>query len=110
MKSIVLFNNKGGVGKTTLTGNVAAFIARKLDKRVCIIDCDPQCNVTQLLLGDEKTIDLYWRNIGSRQRKSSTLLEVVQPIMDGDADINAEINPQISRACPHLSQASAQTR
>ncbi len=94
MKTIVLFNNKGGVGKTTLTGNVAAYIAKKMQKRVCIIDCDPQCNVTQLLLGDDKTIDLYWNSdISLGKKKINTLLDIIKPIMDGDAVINKDVHP-----------------
>ena len=96
MKSIVLFNNKGGVGKTTLTANVASHIAQKLNKRVCVIDGDPQCNVTQLILGDEKTVDLYWPTRRSSTKRSATLLDVVQPIMDGDANIATDIVPQKS--------------
>jgi cellulose biosynthesis protein BcsQ len=48
------FNNKGGVGKTTLTGNVAAHFATKLHKQALLIYCDPQCNSTQLLLSDDE--------------------------------------------------------
>lgn len=44
MKSIVVFNNKGGVGKTTLLCNLAAFLGIKKRKKVLIIDADPQCN------------------------------------------------------------------
>lgn len=94
MKTIVLFNNKGGVGKTTLTGNVSAYIAKRLGKRVCVIDCDPQCNVTQLFLGDERTIDLYWNSSESGDRKGpNTLLDIVDPLMQGDASINKDILP-----------------
>jgi cellulose biosynthesis protein BcsQ len=96
MKSIVFFNNKGGVGKTTLTGNVAAYIAQKRGKRVCIVDCDPQCNVTQLVLGDEKTIELYWGGQTPKNKKYSTVLDVVQPIMDGDASISTNAILQLS--------------
>jgi len=39
MKSIAFFNNKGGVGKTTLTCNVAAYLALHKSKRVLLIDC-----------------------------------------------------------------------
>jgi chromosome partitioning protein len=42
-KVISVSNQKGGVGKTTTTVNVAAFIAEK-GKRVLIIDIDPQAN------------------------------------------------------------------
>ncbi|MBE4971701.1 ParA family protein, partial [Enterobacter cloacae complex sp. P11RS] len=44
MKSVAMFNNKGGVGKSTLTCNLASFIATKFNKRVLVVDCDPQCN------------------------------------------------------------------
>ena len=94
MRSISFFNNKGGVGKTTLTGNVAAYFALEKRKRVLIIDCDPQCNITQFVLGDIKTIDLYWPEKGSKEEtKSKTILDIVDPILSGDADINSRVRP-----------------
>ena len=45
MKSIAVFNNKGGVGKTTLLCNIAAMLKDR-GKRILLIDADPQCNAT----------------------------------------------------------------
>jgi len=58
MKSLVLFNNKGGVGKTTLTFNLAHMFAR-LGRRVVVLDFDPQCNMTSILLDEEVLIQLW---------------------------------------------------
>ncbi|MFN6515975.1 MAG: ParA family protein [Nostoc sp. CreGUA01] len=48
-KIISIFNNKGGVGKTTILWNLADAIARK-EKRVLMIDFDPQCNLSLAVL------------------------------------------------------------
>ena len=45
MKILTIFNNKGGVGKTTLTYHLAHALAEK-GRRVLLIDLDPQCNLT----------------------------------------------------------------
>lgn len=45
MKIISVFNNKGGVGKSTLTYHLGHTLA-ELGKRVLMIDLDPQCNLT----------------------------------------------------------------
>lgn len=50
-KKIVLFNHKGGVSKTLTTYNIAWMIALQ-GKRVLLVDCDPQCNMSALILGD----------------------------------------------------------
>lgn len=47
----VVFNQKGGVGKSSITVNLAAISAAQ-GKRTLILDLDPQCNASQYLLGE----------------------------------------------------------
>lgn len=78
MKSVAIFNNKGGVGKTTLLCNLAAFFALERDKEVLVIDADPQCNATQLVYTDEQTEKLY-----SSKSKSFTIYDIIHPLSLG---------------------------
>ncbi|WP_322768685.1 ParA family protein, partial [Frankia sp. Cr1] len=59
MISVTLFNNKGGVGKTTLIYHLAHMLQR-LGKNVLAVDLDPQSNLTAAFLDEEK-LELIWR-------------------------------------------------
>jgi hypothetical protein len=50
MKQICLFNHKGGVSKTTTAFNLGWMLAN-MGKRVLLVDCDPQCNLTGMFYG-----------------------------------------------------------
>ncbi len=50
--SRVVFNKKGGVGKTTITCNLAS-ISASAGKKTLVIDLDPQANSSQYLMNDQ---------------------------------------------------------
>ena len=49
-KRIVLFNHKGGVSKTTSVYNIGWMLSKT--HNVLVVDADPQCNLSSLVLGD----------------------------------------------------------
>jgi len=91
MKSICFLNNKGGVGKTTLIANVAAFLSTMRERRVLVVDADPQCNATQLILGDRYVTRLYGKKSRASARRKPTppltLYDILRPIAIGDSSI-----------------------
>lgn len=60
MKSIAMFNNKGGVGKTTVLCNLAGYLCQKMNKKVLVIDADPQCNTTTYVLDADSFLQVYY--------------------------------------------------
>ena len=86
MKVVTFFNNKGGVGKTTLAVNTAAYIVKKLKKRVLFVDADPQSNATQMVVPEQD-----WESIYSDNRNQRTLKNVFRPIFEGTPEINSKI-------------------
>ncbi|ACT07550.1 cobyrinic acid a,c-diamide synthase [Dickeya chrysanthemi Ech1591] len=71
---LTFFNNKGGVGKTSLIYHLAWMFAH-LRKRVVIADLDPQANLTAAFL-DENRIEAIWNTPSS----SSTIYQCIKPL------------------------------
>lgn len=54
---VSLINMKGGVGKTTLASQLAWYATRHENKRVLLIDLDPQANASQSIMSPRKYVD-----------------------------------------------------
>jgi len=81
VKSIAFFNNKGGVGKTTLVYHLAWMYA-DLGLPVVAADLDPQANLTSMFIDDDR-LEQLWPD-GSR---SQTVYGALQPLLEGTGDI-----------------------
>ena len=83
MKTIALFNNKGGVGKTTLVYHLAHMLSR-LDYPTLAVDLDPQANLTSAFF-DENFLERIW------EAEGTTILSCVNPILEGTGDIREPV-------------------
>ncbi len=92
---ITLFNHKGGVGKTTLTINIAAALA-EAGQRVMLVDADPQCNLSAFYL-TEKELDSLLGETGETDT-SQTLWGSIKPVTRGRGGVRSiplrEINSE----------------
>src|SRR5580765_393612 len=60
---VSLINMKGGVGKTTLASQIAWYATILMDKKVLLIDLDPQANASQSVMSPQKYVE-YLDNEG----------------------------------------------
>src|SRR5437899_7748710 len=81
MKTIAFFNNKGGVGKTSLVYHLAWMYA-DLGLAVVAADLDPQANLTSMFLDDDR-LEALWPEGDHRE----TLYGAVQPLLEGTGDV-----------------------
>lgn len=87
MKSFVFFNNKGGIGKTTLLCNIAALYSLELSKKVLVIDADPQCNTTTYCMSENLVDDLFAKT------KRDTIDSFFEPVKKGKGFLSKPITP-----------------
>ena len=78
---IAFFNNKGGVGKTSLVYHLA-WMYTELGKRVVAADLDPQANLTTAFL-DEDQLEMLWPD-GNHLH---SVFGSVRPLIEGTGDI-----------------------
>ena len=87
MKTIAFFNNKGGVGKTSLLYHLAHMFALR-GRRVVAADLDPQANLSSMFLQDSK-IEALWS-----ARGGATVYAAMQPLIEGEGDL-VTVTPQV---------------
>jgi cellulose biosynthesis protein BcsQ len=94
MKTIAFFNNKGGVGKTTLVYHLAWMFA---DRGVPVLaaDLDPQANLTAMFLNEERLEEIWSED----EEHKATIFGAVRPILRGIGDI---ARPPVEQIVPNL--------
>lgn len=91
MHTRVVFNQKGGVGKSSITVNLAAISAHQ-GLKTLLIDLDPQANSSQYVLGDDATyssdkpalepnIENYFENVLGNQQSKGLLGNAIGSIL-----------------------------
>lgn len=91
-RRISFVNLKGGVGKTSLSVNVAACLAHHFGQKVLLVDCDPQSNASLWLMGIER-----WNLINSVRGRSiygaflshapPVLNNIIHSVVEGEKEV-----------------------
>ncbi len=87
---ISMINLKGGVAKTTSTVAVAQMLVAEFNKRVLLVDLDPQTNATVMLIGDRR-----WKELND---KGQTIAKLFSDALNSDNrafDIRKSIQPGV---------------
>lgn len=77
MHKIVFFNNKGGVGKTTMVYHLSWMFA-ELGYKVLAADLDPQSNLSSMFLDIDRLAETL------KERAGLTILDAITPVAEGD--------------------------
>jgi cellulose biosynthesis protein BcsQ len=89
MKTLALFNNKGGVGKTSLTYHLGHMFA-ELGHRVVFADLDPQANLSTMCLTEDR-LEAVW-SLSPRP----TIYGAIERLRRGVGDVDAIAHESVS--------------
>ena len=92
---LTFFNNKGGVGKTSLVYHLAWMLS-DMGKRVVAIDLDPQANLTSAFL-EEDDLEALWEPAPGSQ-PNATIYQCLKPL----TEVGDILKPQTQRINPRL--------
>lgn len=94
-KRILFFNHKGGVSKTTSVYNLGWMLSKNY--RVLLVDADPQCNLTSLILGEN--FEKYYIE---QDTKLHNIKDGVKVAFEGKPSPIQEINCNTPERSPNL--------
>ena len=95
MKIVSIFNNKGGVGKTTYMYHIAHLLEKK-GKTVLIVDLDSQCNLSAYAMSDAN-LEKSWKT-----ERGNSIWNAIEPVYDRLGDIRKRKPSIISKEYPNL--------
>lgn len=81
-KVVSFLNMKGGVGKTTLCKEMGYHLSKIKNKKILLIDVDPQANLTQSV----------FKRFGYKQKEEESFEESKKKIIELSASVNAVFN------------------
>lgn len=103
---LTFFNNKGGVGKTSLVYHLTWMLS-DLGYQVLACDLDPQANLTSMFINEER-LEVLWPDNGRRK----TIYSALQPLLDGTGDIKKahleHITPKLNLIVGDLTLSSTE--
>jgi len=91
-KSYVIWNNKGGVGKSTITFHIASVYAELHPERdVVVVDMCPQANSSSMLMGGGKESEYVLQELISKEEPQSIVGYLTEATLLGEADLSKYI-------------------
>mgnify|MGYP001430146551 CR=1 FL=1 len=94
---ISMINLKGGVAKTTTSVALAEVFSAEMQKRVLVIDLDPQTNATIMLLGEDKWLEL--------NKQGHTLAQLFKDAMNPDVKKKFDLNATLQKRVGDVQEA-----
>ena len=88
-KSYVIWNNKGGVGKSTITFHIASVYAEENpDRDVVVVDMCPQANSSSMLMGGGKESEEKLQELISKDDPQTIVGYITKATLEGSAQLS----------------------